>query len=214
MAVEILKKWDGTLEVGKNDTGYYSFDEVLEFFNIGPARMEYYLKEYKDVIVPIYNNDGDILNSKYHWIEVKELNDIIMKKHKDEKYWEKFCKSLLDESTDSPQEYDSMKSRIVELEAELVSFKDDNVRLMDEIEELKKNAQSDGVVEKSLGSRERKTLLKIMRACLDERKQPIERGLAGKLARRIEDLYGDEGPNEDTIKIKLNEMEKIPTYNS
>ena len=138
MAVRIFKNWDGSLAIGKNDSGYYSFDEVLEFFNIGPAKMEYYLKEYKDVIVPIYNNnDSDILNSKYHWIEVKELNDIIMKKHKDEKYWEKFCKSHLDDSTDSPQEYDTMKARIVELEAELASLKDDNVRLMAEVEAVK-----------------------------------------------------------------------------
>lgn len=107
---------------------------------------------------------------------------------------------VIHEEVSHDQECDTMKARVAELEAEL--------------EELKKAAQSDGEVEKSLGSRERRTLLKIMRACLDERKQPIERGLAGKLARRIEELYGDEGPNEDTIKIKLNEMEKIPTYNS
>lgn len=121
---------------------------------------------------------------------------------------------VIHEEVSHDQECDTMKARVAELEAELASLKDENAQLRAEREELKKAAQSDGEVEKSLGSRERRTFLKIIRVCLDERKQPIERGLAGKLARRIEELYGDEGPNEDTIKIKLNEMEKIPTYNS
>ncbi len=145
--------------------------------------------------MPVFTEGNNIVTAKYDWIEVRDL-DLKIREEKERNKTEQID---LDVKT--------LLSRISDLEAE-------NAKLRAEMEELKKTTQSDGVVEKSLGSRERKTLLKIMRACLDERKQPIERGLAGKLARRIEDLYGDEGPNEDTIKIKLNEMENIPIYKS
>lgn len=124
MSVKIIKGWDGSLEIGRNDSGYYSFDEILYFFNIGPAKLKFYLEEYKDIIVPIYNNnDNDILNSRYHWLEVKELNRIITKKHKNERYWEKILIHS-DNSTDKYQECDAMQARISELETELAACRE------------------------------------------------------------------------------------------
>ncbi|WP_144277266.1 hypothetical protein [Mailhella massiliensis] len=202
MAVRIYQGSDGNFYVdrppqilGRPKNSFYTGEEVMDFFQIGPRIFSEYLNKYNDIIMPVFTEGNNIVTAKYDWIEVRDL-DLKIREEKERNKTEQID---LDVKT--------LLSRISDLEAE-------NAKLRAEMEELKKTTQSDGVVEKSLGSRERKTLLKIMRACLDERKQPIERGLAGKLARRIEDLYGDEGPNEDTIKIKLNEMENIPIYKS
>ena len=121
---------------------------------------------------------------------------------------------VIHEESSYRQEYDTMKARIAELEAELVTSEAKIAKLRAENEELKNVPLRGGEDGEKVCTRERETFLKIIRACLAERGTPLERGLAGKLERRTIDLYGEGKLSEDTIKRKLNEMEKIPIIKS
>ena len=200
MSVKIIKGWDGSLEIGRNDSGYYSFDEILYFFNIGPAKLKFYLEEYKDIIVPIYNNnnDNDILNSRYHWLEVKELNRIITKKHKNERYWEKILIHS-DNSTDKYQECDAMQARISELEAELAACRE-------QLDEARRDMSGN---EKELTPKAKKSYLAVI-AGLCRKSRPLDLSSRDAVSILKTEIEGDGLKlGDDTIRKIINEVREL-----
>lgn len=92
--------------------------------------------------------------------------------------------------------------RIAELEAE-------NAKLRDRIAELENVARVAEESVKKDDPREGNSLLKIIDACLHLSKEPRDRTLAGKIARKIELLYEDGKLSEKTIRDKINKINRL-----
>lgn len=97
----------GQLEVGKPESGYYTYSEMEYFFQTGPSLLMNLIMDNNDIIVPIFENKKDtelFLNNsisknirttlltyaKFSWIEVRELDNRIRKLHANSRKWEKY----------------------------------------------------------------------------------------------------------------------------
>ena len=95
------------------------------------------------------------------------------------------------------------------LSSDRVCLREENDFLKSELRKLKNQPQKAiDSSEKPLATREKKTLLKLLRAAieLDDRRKIDKRGLAGALARKTQLLYKDSPVSERTVEIKIREI--------
>lgn len=102
----------------------------------------------------------------------------------------------------SRHEDEAVKGQIAELEAE-------NSKLRDRIAELENVARAAEESVKKDDPREVNSLLKIIDACLALGKEPRDRNLVGKIARKVELLYEDGKLSEKTIRDKINKINRL-----